>query len=47
MREEIDRVSKVEGVSKSDIVRESLREYLSIRQFRGLRRAMLIKAAQR
>ena len=47
VRAEIDRVSKAEGVSRSDIVRESVRDYLFIRQFRGLRKAMTDKASRR
>ncbi len=44
---EIDRVSKAEGVSRSDIVRASIRDYLFIRQFRSLRKAMTVKASRR
>jgi metal-responsive CopG/Arc/MetJ family transcriptional regulator len=46
VREELDRVSLSEGVSRSDIVRESVRDFLFIRQFRSLRKAMVIKAAK-
>ena len=46
-RAEIDRLSKAEGVSRSDVVRESIREYLFIRRFRAMRRDMLAKAARR
>jgi metal-responsive CopG/Arc/MetJ family transcriptional regulator len=47
VRVQLDRVSKAEGVSRSDIVRESIRDYLFIRQFRSLRKAMVPKASQR
>ena len=47
VRIELDRVSREEGVSRSDIVRESVRDYLFIRQFRALRKRMVPKAAQR
>ncbi len=47
VRTQLDRVSKTEGVSRSDLVRESLRDYLFLRQFRRLRKAMVAKAAQR
>lgn len=47
VRAELDRVSRVEGVSRSDIVRESIRDYLFLRQFRSLRRTMVAKASQR
>ncbi len=46
VRAQLDRVSKREGVSRSDIVRESVRDYLFIRQFRSLRKTMVAKAAQ-
>ena len=47
VKKELDRVSYAEGVSRSDIVRESVRDYLFIRQFRSLRKTMVTKAAQR
>jgi metal-responsive CopG/Arc/MetJ family transcriptional regulator len=47
VREELDRVSAAEGVSRSDIVRESVRDYLFIRRFRTLRKRMLPKAARK
>lgn len=37
----------MEGVSRSDLVRESLRDYLFVRQFRKLRKGMMAKASQR
>ncbi len=45
MREELDRVSRNEGVSRSDIVRESVSEYLFVKRFRSLRRQMVERAA--
>lgn len=47
VRTELDRVSEAEGVSRSDIVRESIRDYLFIRQFRSLRKSMVTKASRR
>jgi len=47
IRKELDQVSAEEGVSRSDIVRESVRDYLFIRRFRALRKRMLPKAAAR
>lgn len=47
VRAELDRLSKAEGVSRSDIVRESIRDYLFIRQFRSLRKSMVEKASRR
>lgn len=47
MRMELDEISQSEGVSRSDLVRESLRDYLFIRRFRSLRKVMVSKAAKR
>ena len=47
VRAQLDQVSNTEGVSRSDLVRESIRDYLFIRQFRGLRKTMAAKAALR
>ena len=46
IRVQLDRVSKAEGVSRSDVVRESIRDYIFIRQFRTLRKKMVPKASQ-
>ena len=46
VRVQLDRVSKAEGISRSDVVRESIRDYLFLRQFRTLRKKMVPKAAQ-
>lgn len=46
MRSELDELSQTEGVSRSDIVRESLRDYLFIRRFRTLRNSMMNKASR-
>lgn len=40
----LDKVVSQEGVSRSDIVRDSLRDYLFIRRFRSLRKRMVPKA---
>ena len=47
VRTQLDRVSKTEGVSRSDLVRESIRDYLFLRQFRAIRKNMVPKAARR
>lgn len=47
VRVQLDRVSASDGVSRSDIVRESIRDYLFVRQFRALRKTMVTKASQR
>ncbi len=46
IRTQLDRVSQAEGVSRSDLVRESIRDYLFVRQFRSLRKRMLPKASR-
>lgn len=46
LRTELDRVCKAEGLSRSDVVRESIRDYLFIRQFRSMRESMVRKASQ-
>jgi len=47
MRSELDKISRADGVSRSDIVRESLRDYMFVRRFRTLRNAMVAKASRR
>ena len=47
LKKTLDKVCKEEGVSRSDLVRESLREYLFKRRFRRLRARMLAKASVR
>ena len=43
-KDELDRITAEEGISRSDVIRESLREYLFIRRFRALRARMISKA---
>ena len=45
MKTELDEISKAEGVSRSDVVRESIRDYLFVRRVRSLRSRMVQKAA--
>lgn len=44
IKEELDKVVRDEGISRSDVIRESLRDYLFMRRFRQLRARMLAKA---
>ncbi|HMO18962.1 MAG TPA: ribbon-helix-helix domain-containing protein [Oligoflexia bacterium] len=44
LKNELDQLTKEEGISRSDILRESLRDYLLLRRFRGLRGRMIRKA---
>jgi metal-responsive CopG/Arc/MetJ family transcriptional regulator len=41
LKTELDRATEAEGVSRSDLVREALREYLFIRRFRRLRQELM------
>jgi metal-responsive CopG/Arc/MetJ family transcriptional regulator len=44
LRKALDRVTKEQGGSRSDVVRESLRRYLVVRRFRELRARLVPKA---
>ena len=44
IKKELDKVTVKEGISRSDVIRESLRDYLFIRRFRSLRSRMMAKA---
>lgn len=44
VKKELDTLSKQEGISRSDVVRESLRDYFFFRKFRALRAELLPKA---
>jgi metal-responsive CopG/Arc/MetJ family transcriptional regulator len=41
LKTELDRVTEAEGISRSDIVREALRDYLFIRRLRALRQELM------
>jgi metal-responsive CopG/Arc/MetJ family transcriptional regulator len=41
LKADLDRFTEAEGVSRSDLFREALREYLFIRRFRALRRELM------
>lgn len=43
-RKELDAIARREGVSRSDLIRESLRDFLFVRNFRRLRETMMAKA---
>ena len=45
MKSEIEKLSRMDGVSRSDIIRESLRDYLFVRRFRSMRKSMTNKAS--
>ena len=41
---ELDKVAKEEGVSRSDLLRQSLEDFLFVRRFRRLRQRMMAAA---
>ncbi len=45
LKDELDKLTKEEGISRSDVLRESLRDYIFLRKFRKLR-ARLIRRAE-
>ncbi len=44
VRRELDRIAKAEGVSRSDVLRQSLEDFLIVRRFRQLRQRMMAAA---
>ena len=44
VRRELDRVAKEEGVSRSDVLSQSLEDFLFVRRFRRLRQRMMAAA---
>jgi predicted transcriptional regulator len=43
-RRELDKVAREEGISRSDVIRQSLEEFLFARRFRQLRQRMMAAA---
>lgn len=41
LKRELDRMKEAEGLSRSDLVREAVREYVFVRRFRSLRRELM------
>ena len=44
VRRELDKVAKEEGISRSDVLRQSLEDFLLFRRFRRLRQRMMAAA---
>ena len=44
VRRELDKVAKEEGISRSDVLRQSLEDFLFVRRFRRLRQRMMAAA---
>jgi len=47
LKRELDAVMRREGLTRSDVVRESLKNFLAIRRFRELRMKLTAKAKAR
>jgi metal-responsive CopG/Arc/MetJ family transcriptional regulator len=44
IRRELDKVAREEGLSRSDVLRQSLEDFLFVRRFRQLRQRMMAAA---
>ena len=44
VRRELDKIAKQEGISRSDVLRQSLEDFLFVRRFRQLRQRMMAVA---
>ena len=44
VRRELDKIAKEDGVSRSDVLRQSLEDFLFVRRFRRLRLRMMASA---
>lgn len=44
IKKEIDSLSNKEGISRSDLIRKSIKDYLFVHKFRALRDKMIPKA---
>jgi metal-responsive CopG/Arc/MetJ family transcriptional regulator len=44
LKKELDEITRKEGISRSDLVRASLRSYLTIRRYRRIRQRLVAKA---
>ena len=44
VRRELDKIAKQEGISRSDVLRQSLEDFLFVRRFRHLRQRMTAAA---
>ena len=47
LKKDLDQLTAEEGISRSDVLRESLRDYLFLRKFRKLRSSLVRKAEAR
>ena len=47
IKKEVDSLIKEDGVTRSDIIRESLKDYIYFRKLNKLRNKMVIKAQKR
>lgn len=47
LKEELDEAASQQGLSRSDVVRQTLSDYLFVRRFRRLRQRMMSRAQAR
>jgi CopG family transcriptional regulator/antitoxin EndoAI len=47
IKKKLDRLVRAEHLNRSDVVREALRQYFAVQEFRRLRRAMTAEAEKR
>jgi metal-responsive CopG/Arc/MetJ family transcriptional regulator len=47
VKKELDRVTRAEGVARSDLVRRALQDYFFVREYRRLRERMIAQARAR
>ena len=47
LAQELNKLARQEKISRSDLIRESVRNYLFVRKFRTLRRRLIVKAQAR
>jgi len=44
LTEELDAVSREEGITRSEVVRDALKRYFTLREYRALRAQLIIEA---
>lgn len=44
LAQELDKLARQEKISRSDLIRESVQNYLFVRKFRALRSRLMVKA---
>lgn len=47
LKEELDRITRTDGVSRSDLIRRALQDYLFAREIKAARRRLMARAEAR